>query len=393
MSSVILVRYGELGLKGLNRPEFEKVLSVNIEKALEGLEYRRLWRERGRIFVEDYREDQEGEFVSRLSRVFGIVSFSPAITCGLQMADIEEAALRVFRRALLSAVGEDASTFKVHATRANKSFELNSMELNQRLGALVLGNIPGLSVDVHRPDVTLHVEIRDRAYVFCRVIPGPGGLPYGVSGKAMLLLSGGIDSPVAGWLTAKRGVEIEAVHFFSFPFTGEKSKVKVIDICKTLARWCGGINLHVVPFAEIQTAIMERCREEMRVIVMRRMMFRIAQALAERRGALALVTGESVGQVASQTLESMRAVNAVVNLPVLRPLAGSDKAEIVRLAREIGTFDISIRPYEDCCSLFAPKHPRTRPRLAEAEENESRLDVQGLVEAATKATEIMFLGR
>ncbi|HHV79558.1 MAG TPA: tRNA 4-thiouridine(8) synthase ThiI [Firmicutes bacterium] len=393
MVPVILVRYGELGLKGLNRPDFEKALSENIKRALQGLEYRYIHRDRGRIFIENYSMGEEGEFLSRLSRVFGIVSFSPAMAAELELDQVEQVSLEVFRRAMTVVAEGKSVTFKVHATRANKAFPLDSMELNRHLGAHVLKNIPGLSVDVHNPDITLAVEIRDRAYVSCRTLPGPGGLPYGVSGRALLLLSGGIDSPVAGWLAMKRGVEIQAVHFYSFPFTGEKSKTKVIDICKALARWSGAIQLYVVPFAEIQTSIMEHCHEEMRIVVMRRMMFRIAQELAGRHGALALVTGESVGQVASQTLESMRAVNAVTNLPVLRPLAGADKTEIVRLAKEIGTFEISIRPYEDCCTLFAPKHPRTRPQPAEAEAEEAKLDIVGLVRTAVEATEILSVRR
>lgn len=392
MELVLLVRYGELGLKGMNRPEFEKALVNNIRQALDGLEFSAVRKERGRVFVEGVRPDDRVELLSRLGRVFGVVSFSPAMACDLDIEEMKQAALMVAREAV-SRLPAGCRTFKVAANRANKQFSYTSMEMNHLFGGLVLKNIPGLSVDVHNPGFTLTVEVRERAFIYSETIPGPGGLPYGTSGKAMLLLSGGIDSPVAGWLSMKRGIEVEAVHFYSFPFTGEKSKAKVVDLCRVLAAWAGRITLHVVPFTEIQTKIMERCEESLRVTVARRMMFRIAEELAVRRGALALITGESVGQVASQTLESIRAVNAVTTLPVLRPLAGFDKVEIVDIARRIGTFEISIRPYEDCCSLFAPKHPKTRPKLGESAENESRLEVHELVKAAADATETIVIAR
>jgi thiamine biosynthesis protein ThiI len=274
-------------------------------------------------------------------------------------------------------------TFKVTARRSNKSFPHRSLELNRLVGGAVLSAIDHLSVDVHHPDINVHVEVREReAFVWAEVWRGPGGLPVGASGPGLLLLSGGIDSPVAGWMAMKRGIAIRPVHFDSFPFTSERARQKVYDLCQVLTAFQHRISLTVVPFAAIQTDIQTHCPEGLRVTIMRRMMLRIASALAERDGICALVTGESVGQVASQTLESIYTINAVTNLPILRPLVGFDKEEIIARAQRIGTYDISVRPYEDCCTVFVPQHPKTKPHLGPVERAEKALDVSALVRGA-----------
>lgn len=385
--TVILVRYGEIGLKGENRPAFENLLVRRVREALRGLAGLAVTKRPGRLLV-SVGEGAPGAWVvdaagDRLARVFGIVSFSPAAETGLDPAEIEAAAVEALRRA----AGGGEATFKVEARRANKAFPMDSPTLARHLGGRLLQAVPGLRVDVHQPRITVNVEVRDHAYVFTRVLPGPGGLPVGASGRAALLLSGGIDSPVAGWMAMKRGLELDAVHFHSPPFTSERSREKVADLCRVLARWGGRVTLHAVHFTEAQKAIYERCPADLGVPLMRRLMFRVAEAVARGRGGLALVTGESLGQVASQTLESLHAVNRVATVPVLRPLIGMDKAEIVDLARRIGTYEVSILPYEDCCTVFVPRHPRTRPSLEEVEAAEARLDVPGLVEGALARVE------
>lgn len=386
MYQVVLVRYGEIGLKGMNRRYFEDLLVRRVKQSLEGLGPRPVNRIHGRLLVET--RDDAAEIMDRLCRVFGIVSISPAIRTPLELSCMQEAALSVMAEAW-QGPGE---TFKVQARRANKAFPHDSLELNHLIGGYLLSRLPGLRVDVHHPGHTLYVEVREKeAYVYTRVVPGPGGLPVGSSGRAVLLLSGGIDSPVAGWMAMKRGLELEAIHFYSFPFTGEKSREKVIDLCRVLARYGGRLRLRVAFFTEAQRAIQLTCPEELRVTVMRRLMFRIAQRTAERLGALALVTGESLGQVASQTLESIAVIQAATSLPVLRPLIGMDKTEIVELARKIGTYEISIRPYEDCCALFVPRHPRTRPRREQVEEAERSMDMEALVEEALEKSQVLEL--
>jgi len=386
MYQVVLVRYGEIGLKGMNRRYFEDLLVRRVKQSLDGLPPRPVYRTHGRVLVET-RGDAE-EVMGRLRRVFGVVSFSPAIRAPLDLQSIQDAAVSV----MADAWQGPGETFKVQARRANKAFPYDSLELNHLIGGYVLPRFPGLRVDVHQPSHVLQVEVREEeAYVYSRVVPGPGGLPVGSSGRAVLLLSGGIDSPVAGWMAMKRGLELEAIHFYSFPFTGEKSREKVIDLCRVLALYGGRLRLWVAYFTEAQRAVQLSCPEELRVTVMRRIMFRIAQRAAERAGALALVTGESLGQVASQTLESISVIQAATTLPVLRPLIGMDKTEITALARKIGTYEISIRPYEDCCALFVPRHPRTRPRREQVEEAERSMDVEALVEEALEKSQVLDL--
>ena len=371
MYTTLLVRYGEISLKGNNRPYFENRLLANMRQALSDLPPRRMEKTFGRVFVE-LLDDLEA-VSRRLKRVFGIVSMSPVLTTSLDMDAIAPAALAVLN-------DTPGKTFKVQAQRPNKRFPLTSPEINRQLGAYLLKHSQGQQVDVHHPDRLVQVEIREKeAYVFSRTIPGPGGLPVGVTGRGVLLISGGIDSPVAGYLGLKRGLELTGLHFYSFPFTSERSKEKVIDLCRVLASYSGSFRLVIAPFTEIQKSIRQNCPQEFYVTIMRRMMFRIAQAVAANEKALALVTGESLGQVASQTLQSIAVINKVVDLPVLRPLVAWDKNEIIELSRRMGAYEISIRPYDDCCTLFVPRHPATKPPLGRVEAAEKKLAIEELM--------------
>lgn len=371
MYTALLVRYGEISLKGKNRSEFEQRLLVNIDNVLADLPPRKIRKTFGRIFIE--LKDDLPEVKERLQRVFGVVSFSPVVEAPLDIAAIREKALHVLENT-------PGQTFKVETKRSNKGFPYKSPEINHLVGGYLLART-GQKVDVHNPDRVIHLEIRDDgAYIYSQIIPGPGGLPVGVTGRGVLLISGGLDSPVAGWLGLKRGLELTGLHFHSFPFTSERSKEKVIELCQVLARYAGSFRLIVAPFTAIQKAIRQSCPEELYVTIMRRMMFRLAEKVAHLEGALALLTGESLGQVASQTLESIAVINRVVELPVLRPVISWDKTEIVELARKIGTYEISIQPYEDCCTLFVPRHPATKPRLEKVERAEENLDVEGLMQ-------------
>ncbi|MCS1350538.1 tRNA uracil 4-sulfurtransferase ThiI [Mechercharimyces sp. CAU 1602] len=382
----ILVRYGELALKGNNRREFENRLLRNIRQKLKAFYKVKVTKTQGRIFVELGGEEAE-PVMEGLQDVFGIVGFSPAMRVPLEYDDICRAAVQIVENST-----PRARTFKVIAKRGNKQFPIRSQELNRQVGGHLLQELNDLEVDVHQPELKVHVEVREEAaYVYGNDRPGLGGLPVGSSGRVMLLLSGGIDSPVAGYLALKRGAELHAVHFHSYPFTSERARKKVEDLAELLTRFGGKIHLHVVPFTEAQTAINQNCLEAYSITVMRRIMFRISERLAEKHGALALVTGESLGQVASQTLESMRTIGHVVQLPVLRPLIGMDKQEIMQLSKRMGTYETSILPYEDCCTVFLPKAPKTRPSLKDTERTESRLDVEALVTAAVEGTETMVL--
>ena len=376
----VLVRYGEIGLKGKNRHVFEQQLVRNIQKALAGLPSRRIDRTYGRIFVPLAGDARE--VLPRLRRVFGIVSLSPVVTVGRDLEEIGEWALKM-------AEGHKGS-FRVDVRRSDKSFPMNSMEMNRLLGGHLLRANPDLHVDLEQPELTISVELRSEGtYMYSRTWPGPGGLPLGSSGRGMLLLSGGIDSPVAGWLMMKRGLELLPLHFHSPPFTSERSKEKVLDLCRILASYAGSISLHLCHFTEVQKAIHRDCPPDLGVIIMRRMMMRIAAGLARERKAAAIVTGESLGQVASQTIESISVINEASPLPILRPLIGMDKERIVDLAPAIGTYETSILPYEDCCTVFVPRHPETRPRLSRVEEAEEALAIPELVEGALAKIEII----
>lgn len=384
MYSLVIARMGEISLKGKNRSDFEKKLLENMKRAVKGLGNVKITRGGGRILIHLDEADYQ-EAIEKLRWVPGIVSLSPVFTASHDMDQIQHMAVH-----LLARIVNKPTTFKVEARRANKSFPLSSPELAKELGGYILRNVPELSVDVHNPELTLHCEIREEeTYLYVEVVPGPGGLPVGSSGKAMLLLSGGIDSPVAGWMAMKRGVEVEAVHFYSYPFTSERARKKVEDLAQILAQYGGRVRLHIVHFTEIQKAIRQHCPEELSITVMRRFMLRIADRLATQRKVLALVTGESLGQVASQTLESMFAINHVTNIPILRPLVAMDKVDIIKIAKDLGTYETSILPYEDCCTIFTPKSPRTRPHLDETERAEKDLDIEQLVMEAIEKTEMV----
>jgi thiamine biosynthesis protein ThiI len=382
MENLYLISFGEIALKGENRPFFERILIQRIKQALRSFENVRVQKTHGRIycFVDGSRE----EVIDHLKKVFGIVAISPAYPCELDMDSIKAAALSVMKE-----TDYRGKTFKVETRRPNKSFPLKSPDVSREVGAYLLTNLEGLKVDVHHPDIEVEVEIRERGFVYCERIPGPGGLPLGCNGRAVLLLSGGIDSPVAGYMMMKRGVEIEPVYFHSFPFTSDRAREKVIDLCKVLAEYSGRMRLHVVNFTDVLKALGEKGPDELLTILMRRMMVRISQEIAVRVGAKALITGESVGQVASQTMEALIATNEVAKMPVFRPVIGFDKVEIMDLAKKIGTYDISIEPYADCCTVFVPEHPKTRPELEGVHEAEEKFDIEELTKTGLRDVEVI----
>lgn len=387
MKKVILVRVGEIILKGLNRPVFEEKLVSNIKKSIGSLGKITVIRSQARIYVEPHEDEYNyEEALKRLTRVFGIVSVSPVLKIESDFDVIKEQSVKMVKE-LIEKYGY--SSFKVEAKRGNKKFPMQSPEISRELGSYIWENNQQLKVDVNNPDFIFYVEVRENTYIYSEIIPAHGGMPIGTNGKAMLLLSGGIDSPVAGWMIAKRGVEIEAVHFYSYPYTSERAKDKVIELAKILASYCGQIKLHVVPFTDIQLEINDKCPEDELTIIMRRVMMQIAERIAVSSGAMALVTGESVGQVASQTIQSLAVTNIVVDMPVFRPLIGMDKNEVIERARKIGTFETSILPYEDCCTVFVAKHPKTKPKLEKILKSEQLLDIDGLVEKAIADTEII----
>ena len=394
MKKIILVRYGEIILKGLNRPVFEDKLMANIKKSLYGFGKIDVKRSQARIYIEPQDDDFNfDEAVQRLVKVFGIVSVSIVQKIKTDFEEIKKVALELVKNRVAGfPIATDGSIcFKVEAKRGDKHFPMQSPEICAELGGILLDNIPQLRVDVHNPDFILYVEVRESSYVYCDIIPSNGGLPIGTNGKAVLLLSGGIDSPVAGWMMAKRGMELEAVHFYSYPYTSERAKEKVIDLAKIMARYCYRIKLHIVPFTELQLEINDKCPEELLTIIMRRVMMKIAERFAVKNGALALITGESLGQVASQTLHALAVTNEVVKMPVFRPLIGMDKNEVIEIARKIETFETSILPYEDCCTVFVAKHPKTRPFLSEVLRSEELLQIEEMLEKAINDTETIIV--
>lgn len=383
MQEIILIKNGELALKGLNRSTFESVLVKNIKRRMQGLGAFVISRSQSTITIEPTEEGFDtDEAVERLKKVFGIAGFQRAAAVEKDMAEILSAAKEYLADTL-----SEISTFKVEAKRSDKSFPLTSPEISREVGGALLSAFPYLKVDVHNPDRVVTVEVREKkAYIRCNQIKGAGGMPVGTGGKAALLISGGIDSPVAGHMMAKRGIVLDAVHFASPPFTSPQAEMKVHDLLRQVAKYSGDIGLYTVPFTEIQTQIRDNCPEELFTLIMRRFMMRIAERIARREDCAALVTGESVGQVASQTILALGCTDAVVGMPVFRPLIGMDKDEIISRARQIDTFDISIRPYEDCCTVFTPKHPKTRPQISFLEHAEAALDVDALVERAVAGT-------
>lgn len=380
----VIARYGEISLKGKNRSDFERVLVRNMQRALELWPQVRLERTSGRIMV-TLNEAPADEVIARLRKVFGIISLSPVEVTDTEISRVIEVAARFVQEQ----TKDHPQTFKVEARRSNKQYPLNSMEIAAQVGAGILKANPGWSVDVHTPDLTVFVELRSEgAFIYGEKVPAVGGLPVGSGGRVGLLLSGGIDSPVAGWLAMKRGVELEAIHFHSFPFTSERALQKVETLAGILAQWGTRVRLHTVHFTDVQTAIRKHCPENLGITIMRRMMLRIAAEISSQRRLLALVTGESLGQVASQTLESIHVINEVTHLPVLRPLIAEDKVDIIRRSREIGTYETSILPFEDCCTIFVPKSPRTRPTLTEVYDAEKNLPVEELVRGAIERTSL-----
>ena len=384
-----LLKYGEIGIKGKNRYLFEDALVRQIRFALKNVDGSfQVYKSQARIYVDCEGEYDYEDTVEHLKRVFGLVGICPVV----RMEDTGFEQLKKDVVAYMDEMYPDKDiTFKVEARRARKTYPKSSMEINCDLGEAVLEAFPQIRVDVHKPDVMLHVEIRNEIYVYSKIIPGAGGMPVGTNGKAMLLLSGGIDSPVAGYMISKRGVGIEAVYFHAPPYTSERVKQKVVDLAKAVSRYCGPIRLHVVNFTDIQLYIYDQCPHDELTIIMRRYMMRIAECFAEKDGCLGLITGESIGQVASQTMQSLMATNDVCTLPVYRPLIGFDKREIVEIAERIDTFETSIQPFEDCCTIFVAKHPVTKPNVEVIRRSEERLceKIDGMVETAVNTAEVI----
>jgi len=380
MKEIILVKVGELALKGLNKHTFEDILVRNLHRTLKPLGDCRIQTAQSTIYIFPQDDSFDMDLAAeRVGKVFGIARFSRACETKKELAAICETAAEYLAPQL-----ESCGSFKVEAKRADKTFPLNSPAICSELGGFLLDRFPHLHVDVHEPELTVIAEIRDfGAYVHGEALPGAGGIPVGTGGKAGVLISGGIDSPVATWMVAKRGVDVYPIHFASPPYTSERAEQKVIELLKKVSLYSGGMTLHIVPFAEIQEQIVKNCPEELFTVIMRRYMMKLAEKVAQQCGCLALATGESLGQVASQTLQAIGCTDAAVTtMPVLRPLIGMDKEEIVRIARRIDTFETSIEPYEDCCTVFTPKHPRTHPILKYVLEAEQKLDEAGLTERA-----------
>ena len=379
MRELLLVRYGEIFLKGQNRPVFMRALVKRIKRAVQDLGAT-VYLNDSRIFVTDYTDQDEA--IRKVTKVFGVHSVCPAIE--MPKEDFDAVAAQA-----VSMMADLRGTFKVTARRSDKRYPLDSPAINGQIGHRILVANMNLSVDVKNPDHVMNVEIRDHAYLYVKVVPAVGGMPVGTNGRATLLLSGGIDSPVAGWMIAKRGVHINAVHFHSYPYTSDRAKEKVLDLARILSESCCGIRVHVVPFTKIQMEIHEKCPDEYTTLIMRRFMMRIAERVAISEKSEALITGESIGQVASQTMTALGTTDMVVNMPVFRPVIGFDKTEIIAIAEKIGTMETSSLPYEDCCTVFTPRHPATHPHLDIIEEAEAKLDMEALIQEAMDGIEIV----
>ena len=391
MITAFLIKYGEIGIKGNNRYLFEDALVRQIRHALYGLDGGfKVHKESGRIYATATESFDSDEIIAALKKVFGIVWICPVEEIADNgFDDLAEHCISFLKESY----PDGKFTFKVQARRGRKNYPMDSMEINAELGGRILDAMPETRVDVHHPEVLLQVEIRNKIYIYCEEIPGPGGMPVSTAGKAMLLLSGGIDSPVAGYMISKRGVEIEATYFHAPPYTSERAKQKVVDLANEVSAFAGPIRLHVVNFTDIQLAIYQKCPHDELTIIMRRYMMRIAEALAEKSKCLGLITGESIGQVASQTMPSLLCTNAVCTLPVYRPLIGMDKQEIINISEKIGTYDTSIEPYEDCCTIFVAKHPVTKPLLHVIERDEKKLDgIDGMVQKAIDTEQVILCG-
>ena len=374
MKKIILVRYGEIFLKGLNRPYFISMLVERIKQALDNYELK-IWYEDSRIYVSDFLESDIDDIVYHVSKVFGVHSLSI-------VTEIEDRNIDVICNVASDMMSNKKGTFKVESKRSDKRYPMQTPDINAYVGGYILEHNSNLKVDVHNPDHFLYIEVRKHAYVYTDTIPATGGMPVGTNGKATMLLSGGIDSPVAAWMIAKRGVEINAVHFYSPPYTSERALQKVLDLAKILSESLCGIRVHVIPFTDIQLQIHQICQEDLTTLIMRRFMMRIAECISKSENSLGLVTGESIGQVASQTMHALACTDDAVKIPVYRPLIGFDKQDIISLAEKIGTFETSSMPYEDCCTVFTPKHPKTRPTINYVVKEERKLNVDGLIKEA-----------
>lgn len=392
MYKSFLVKYGEIGVKGKNRYIFENMLMEQIRHALKTAEGEfEVTKEQGRIYVNVVSDDYDyDETVEALSRVFGIVGFCPLL-------QVEDEGFDKLAKTVVDYLGKEYPeknfNFKVNARRARKNYPLDSMEINAELGGKILDAFPESKVDVHNPEVMVCIEIRSLINIYSKEIPGPGGMPVGSNGKAMLLLSGGIDSPVAGYMIAKRGVALDATYFHAPPYTSERAKQKVVDLAKLVARYSGPINLHVVNFTDIQLYIYEKCPHEELTIIMRRYMMKLAEHFAKENRCLGLITGESIGQVASQTMQSLAATNEVCTMPVYRPLIGFDKQEIVEVSEKIDTYETSIQPFEDCCTIFVAKHPVTKPNIEYIKKSETKLEekIDELMQTAIDTVEVIHV--
>ncbi len=391
MFTAFLIKYAEIGIKGRNRYLFEDMLVHQIKHSLKKCDGRFLvHKTQGRIFVDAESEFDSEEVIAALKKVFGISGICPVVC--VEDEGWDKLVQDVFEH-LRSTYPELNKTFKVNARRARKNYPKESMVINMDMGEAILNEFPEMHVDVHEPDIMLNIEVREKIYIYSQVIPGPGGMPVGTGGKAMLLLSGGIDSPVAGYMIAKRGVKIDAVYFHAPPYTSERAKQKVVDLARIVSGYTGPIYLHVINFTDIQLYIHEKCPHEELTIIMRRYMMRIAQTIAEQNECLGLITGESIGQVASQTMSSLAATNEVCTMPVYRPLIGFDKQEIVEVSEKIGTYETSILPFEDCCTIFVAKHPVTKPNLNIIRRHEHNLDekIEELVQTALDTDEVIIV--
>ena len=382
MREVLLVRYGEVFLKGQNRPFFLRKLVDHVKDAVQEV-HGHVWLSEGRIYVSDYTDQDEA--IRRVSRVFGVHSVSPAI-------EMEKDSFEAICAQAARMMEKKTGTFKVLAKRSDKRYPMDSPTIMREAGGYILDHVPHLTVDVNNPDHEITIEIRKLAYLSVDRTMAVSGMPMGTNGKACLLLSGGIDSPVAGFMIAKRGVELCCVHYHSFPYTSERAKEKVLELARILSEYCGKMRVYIVPFTEIRMQIHEKCPENFTTLIMRRYMMRIAEILAKKDGAQALITGESIGQVASQTMEALGCTDEVVSMPVFRPCVGMDKSEIIERAEKIGTMETSSLPYEDCCTVFTPKHPATHPRKELVRRAEEKLDGQALIDAAIEGTEIVEVG-
>ncbi|QZY56360.1 tRNA uracil 4-sulfurtransferase ThiI [Crassaminicella profunda] len=385
MKRILIVRYGEIALKGLNKSYFINKLVKHIKANLSDLGELKVWHSGGLVYVDMDGYDEE-EVIEKVIKVFGIVSVSPAYEMKKDMETIYAVALKHMQEIIEE---DEIKTFKVESRRGDKSFPMKSPEISRMVGGYVFNHIEELKVDVHHPDLMLYVDVREKAYVYSKKIAGHGGLPLGTNGTAMVLLSGGIDSPVAAWMMAKRGMNIEAVHYHSYPFTSERAKEKVIDLARIIATYCGNIRIHCVNLLPIQKEINEKCPEDEMTILSRRFMMKIAERIAKKRECHALVTGESIGQVASQTIQGLTVTNHAVEIPVFRPLIALDKVDIMDIAKKIDTYETSILPHEDCCTVFLPKRPVTKPRVDKILQSESKLDVEALVKEAVENMEVI----